>query len=362
MNSANRPPEKILVINFGQLGDIVLSLPILRAIRETFSSAEIALLVGKPGEVVIDMAGIADETISVDRVDLRDGQKFGSIWKILKLVKEVRRRKFDLVIDLHSLKETNILGFLSGAPLRLYAKRENRSLDFLSNFRPPPKDEDRNKHATERYWDVVTALGISKNNSTHLLKPRAESDRVIEKLLEKENVGREEDVVGLFVGAGHPSRRWPLARFAELAREVYEKTKIRSVVFVGPEEQNIYEEIRALFSGSAILLKDLSLYELTSALARISLLVSNDTGPAHIAAAVNTPVVLLLGRLIPNTFTPLGENNRILYSRTIAELTTEKVFAAVVNVLETTSTQKDTAEAKAEHSQTNATLTQTPTI
>ena len=113
-------PRNILVIDFGQLGDVVLSLPALRAIREKFPAARITVAVGKPGAEIVGLSGYTDSTIVVDRVSLRDGPTLISIGRIFQLVKNVRRAQFDFVIDLHSLSETNLLGFLSGAPKRLY--------------------------------------------------------------------------------------------------------------------------------------------------------------------------------------------------------------------------------------------------
>src|SRR5882672_3116339 len=109
-------PRNILVIDFGQLGDVVLSLPALGAVRKRFPRARITVAVGKPGAEVVGLSGFADETLVVDRVGLRDGFKPLSVLRVFKIVKQVREKKFDFVIDLHSLSETNLLGFLSGAP------------------------------------------------------------------------------------------------------------------------------------------------------------------------------------------------------------------------------------------------------
>ena len=119
-------PRNILVIDFGQLGDVVLSLPALAAIRRRFASARVTVIVGGAASSVVELAGVADEVLAVDRVGLRDGPKHPSVLQIGKLVLDVRRRKFDFVVDLHSLSETNLLGFLSGAGQRLYARRPRR--------------------------------------------------------------------------------------------------------------------------------------------------------------------------------------------------------------------------------------------
>src|SRR6185295_5401357 len=140
-----------------------MSLPALRAVREKFPRARITIAVGKPAGEIIRMSGYADETIEVDRVALRDGFKPLSVLKVFQITGDVRRRQFDFVIDLHSFAETNLLGFFSGAPKRLFARRRGRSLDFLANFKPAPPIEENNRerHQVDRYLDVLLPLGVT---------------------------------------------------------------------------------------------------------------------------------------------------------------------------------------------------------
>ena len=107
--------RNILVIHFGQLGDVVLGLPALRAIRRRFPDSKITVMSSLSTGAIIKLADVADDQIVVDRVALRDGKKFRSIVEVGRIVKDVRSRRFDFVIDLNSLYETNLLGFLSGA-------------------------------------------------------------------------------------------------------------------------------------------------------------------------------------------------------------------------------------------------------
>src|ERR1043166_2829569 len=153
-------PRNILVIDFGQLGDLVMSLPALRAIRERFPHAQITVAVGKPGKELLSLSGYANEILEVDRVSLRDGPTLISIGRIFKLVSEVRKKKYDFVIDLHSYYETNILGFLSGAAQRLSYRLSNLSVVFLANFNPQPGREVETTHLGDRYLDVLKPLGI----------------------------------------------------------------------------------------------------------------------------------------------------------------------------------------------------------
>lgn len=326
----NFSPTNILVIDFGQLGDVVLSLPALAAIRRKFPHALITVAVGKSAAPVVEMSGYANDVLAVDRVALRDGRAPLSVFRIMRLVKDVRRAKFDFVIDLHSLSETNLLGYLSGAKMRLFARRAGRSLDFLSNFRPAPPLEDVRKHAVDRYLEALAPLGIRDAPRTVRLAASAADEQAINRILTKKKADSAGTplLVGMFPGAGHSSRRWPLARFAELADYFQRNDKLRTVIFIGPEEQASAREMRAAFGSSVIFLENLTLPQLAAALARLSVFISNDTGPVHIAAAVGTPTVVVVNRTTPDGFAPLGENHRVIYSRALEEISVDEVYRA----------------------------------
>lgn len=327
-------PRNILVIDFGQLGDVVMSLPALQAIRRRFPRARITIAVGKPGAEVVDLSRCADTTLVVDRVALRDGFKPLSVLRLLQLVRNVRGRHFDFVIDLHSLSETNLLGFLSGAPKRLYSRRPH-SWDFLANFspRPPIEVDHRKRHLVDRYLDVLQPLEIKEAPKVPKLATRAVDDQAIERMLKKAKADTGAPLVGLFPGAGHPSRCWPLERFSELADFLVRNHGARVLVFAGPEERAWLPAMRTLFPQSALILDRLTIPQLASAQARLAVFVSNDTGPMHIAAAVGSPVVLLLDKRAPESYLPRAPRQRVIYSNTIPEITVEEVYAATCELL-----------------------------
>lgn len=329
-------PRNILVIDFGQLGDVVMSLPALRALRERFAHARITVAVGKSAAEIVEMSASADETIAIDRVALRDGFPPLSVLKVFQIVKEVRRRQFDFVVDLHSLSETNLLGFFSGAPKRLFSRRRGRSIDFLSNFKPMPPIEETNheRHQVDRYLDVLRPLGISDAPRIPRLATRAEDDREIDRLLQKQRAEAGAPLVGLFPGAGHPSRRWPLERFAQLADSLARIDDVRPVVFAGPEERALIPQIRAIFPPSTVILDRLSIRQLVSAQARLAVFVSNDTGPLHLAAAAGAPIVLLLDSRAPDNYIPLSEPKRVICAN-ISEISAERVYEATRSLLAT---------------------------
>ena len=312
--------KRILVIHFGQLGDVVLGLPALKAIRERFPDAEITLMTGKPAAEIVGLAKVSDDVIAVDRVDLRDGNPILSIAKIFKLVGRVRSRRFDLVIDLHSLSETNLLGFLARIPRRLYANRENRSLDRLGNFRPRPAREDKARHVADRYFDVLAPLGI-----TGPTRPFRFDASVVSQRTELEPL---EGSVGIFPGAGHPSRCWNLNNFEALARNLIANGH-QVAVFLGPEESGLREQIVETFPEGIKIVEGLTLTEFIGAVSGVSVFICNDTGPMHLAGCAGVPVVLLMDERAPITYLPLTYKLVTVRHGRLDEITVQEALAAI---------------------------------
>ena len=269
------------------------------------------------GEVVA-LARVADDVMRVDRVELRDGPKLRSISRIFKIVRDVRSRHFNLVIDLHSLSETNLLAFVSGARHRLLANRESRSLDWLSTLRPPL--EDKTKHVTDRYLDVVVPFGITGAD-------RQFRFRLSEDISDK----RQGTCIGLFPGAGHAHRRWRLESFAELARRLAE-AGTHCAVFLGPEEAKMRPQVDELFSGATVH-DQLSINDFIAASAGLAVFVSNDTGPMHLAACAGLPIVLLLDEKAPATYLPLTDRLEVIQNGPIADIPVDTVFSAVQRLI-----------------------------
>lgn len=329
--------QNILVIDLGQLGDVVLSLPALRAIRRHFSTSHIAILAGKASGEVVALSRLADEVIKIDRVELRDGPKLRSVAKIVRFVGEIRKRPTDLVIDLHSLPETNLLALLSKAKHRLLANRESRSLDTLSNVRPRPPKEDKTKHLSDRYLDVLAPLGISGAERKFVFRPSVSEQEFVNDLYFKFSSGRW---LGLFPGAGHPSRCWPLENFAELADGLL-TDGIIPVVFLGPEEKGIKEKVKDVFPSSAIIIEGLSLGQFVAAAARVDAFVTNDTGPMHLAACAGTSILLLLDKQAPLTYLPLTDRLEFIHDKAISEITVDEASKALRRLLNYTWPEND---------------------
>jgi heptosyltransferase II len=325
--------RNILVINFGQLGDVILSLPALCAIRQKFSAAKITVMCGKSVAEIVKLSGFADEQIIVDRVKLRDSKKLWSIRQIFKIVGEVRAEKFDFVIDIHSLSETNLLGFFSGAKKRLYGNRESRSLDSLGNFQPKPPAEDKSKHLTDRYLDILESLDIKNPKRFVQISPPEKEIAEVRQIFSGLGISKDKTLVGIFLGAGHPSRRWKLDNFVELAEKLVKDESLQILVFLGPEEADLVEEVRAKFPNEVIIVEKLTLLQFFAALSFLRVLISNDTGPMHLGAIAGASIVLILDKNAPTTYLPLTQKLEIVTGKEIADISVEEVFQTALKIV-----------------------------
>ena len=332
--------RNVLVIDLGHLGDIILSLPALIALREKLGQAKITLLVPSSAEELFKLFPIADELITVDRTRLKSDAKHRSIAAIFRLVADVRRRRFDLVIDLHSLYETNILGFLSGAGKRLFANRENRSLDFLANFRPKPPKQDKGLHLSSYYLNVLNPLDVrSSDILVRILPDRFEGAHL--NGFAGANGDSHQKLIGFVVGSGHESRRWKLSNFAALAERLSKEGDARVIVFLGPAERHLEVEVKATFPVNTTVISGIPLLQLAANLSEMSVLVGNDTGPMHLAAISGTPIVLIMDNRAPRTYLPLTESLEVVGGENLDAITVDKVLAATLRIVSESATANE---------------------
>jgi ADP-heptose:LPS heptosyltransferase len=321
--------NNILVIHFGQLGDVVLALPAMRAVRDRFPDAKITALTGKVSGEVVQLSGFADEVIAVDRVELRDGPKLRSIAKMLSLTSDLRRRDIDLVIDLHSLKETNILAWLTRAKYRLLAHRGNRSYHSLGNFEPSPAAEDRSLHLSRTYMRVLKPLALDGDPEPVVAKPRQNDIDYIRQNVLKE---RDQPLAGLFPGAGNPSRCWPLERFAKLA-EMLQRDGYTPAIFLGPEEKHMVHTIEDRFPAGTLIVDGLNIPQFIAAASELDIFITNDTGPMHLAALAGAPILLVIDSRAPLTYLPLALRIEVVNNAHIDEILVDEAYSSSQKLL-----------------------------
>jgi ADP-heptose:LPS heptosyltransferase len=302
--------RKILLLPMCGFGDAVCYLPFLQAVREHFPQAEIAcVVVSQPARAVLE-AGVDNVTVIVFN---RSGQQRG--WRsLLDFLHRLRRYKFDVAVSGAHPDSPRIplVTALSGAKIRIGAKTER--LSFLYNRL---LDIRTDSHAYERFRLLLTGLGIdlSPDQYQPAVQPSPSGQGGAAKLWAEAGLDKSSIVIGLASGADTNSRgpwkpylkRWKPERYAELVRWITQEAGGQAVMFGGPEERALAEQITATagvpivdFCGKT------GIQELPWLLQMCTALVTNDTGVMHMAAAVGTPVVALFGPTSPLGFAPTG--------------------------------------------------------
>lgn len=311
----------ILAIRFARLGDVILLLPALTCLKSVFPKARLTFLTAHRCAPVAGLCPAIDEVISVDRIAMRDGRVPRALTGMAKLVRDIRRRHFDLVIDFHSFRETNLLTRFSGAPQRLGIKRYNEPyLSFCFNL--PPVPEDKNLHVSEMFLRVVQRFGSEAAPARTLVIPPEIAKWVDESVPAGPRLA-------LYINAPVPERIWPPENFSLLADYAIEKFDASVLVLSGPGDEDLADRVRRASRSSRdrlAVFTGITIPQLAGLITSARLLVSNDTGPMHLGPAVGVPTLGLFSVGYPEHFRPVGSNSRFLRANPIERIETSTVI------------------------------------
>lgn len=281
------PARRIALLKPSALGDIVHSLPVLTALRHRYPDAHITWIVNRGYEPLLIGHPDLDATLPFDRGALRRGVVTATR-QYLSFVSELRRQRFDLVVDLQGLFRTGVMAFASGAPRRVGLAGAREGARWFYTDVVPIGDPDR-IHAVDRYWLAAAALGVGDVPKTFRL-PIAPEARAWA-------VGRLQELprpwLAVGVGSRWLTKRWPPEHFAELARRAHARTGGTAVFVGGGDESALAQQaLRQLTHYPTLdLTGKTTLPQLAAVLAVSDAMLANDTGPLHLAVALGRPVV-----------------------------------------------------------------------
>ena len=293
--------RRILLIKPSSLGDIVHAMPTCAAICRAYPKARLTWLVKR------EWVGLVERIEGVDRVWPVESTFKG--W--LSQVSPLRAERFDLVVDLQGLFRSAAIGWLSGSPLLVgFANGREGSPWFYSRRVPVPQVE---MHAVDRYLLVAKAVGAEEGTPEFRFRiPQTDYDAV-DRLLSRSGVTPGTSWVAMNVSARWQTKRWPAASFAEIADRLQQEGSGAVVMIGGPDERTDVAAVSRMMKTPAIDLAGATTVGLLPALlSRASLLITNDSGPMHIAAALGTPVVALFGPTSAARTGPYGPGHRVL--------------------------------------------------
>jgi len=310
VHSKNTSFKRILIVRTDRVGDVLLSTPVIKALREEFPSAYIAMMVSPYAKDAIEGNPYLDEVIVYDK-DGRDKSWFASA----KFALSLRKKKFDLALVLHPTNRVHLVTFFSGIPRRI---GYDRKMGFLLSDRIKHTKQHGEKHELEYNLDLVRYLGIEPQDKTLFIPLKKEAEQWAADILGQEGITARDKLLALHPAASCPSKIWPQSRFAQVADRLADKYAFKVILIAGPKDmQYAAKTIKAMHKPAINLAGKLSVSQLASILKRCTLFISNDSGPVHIASAVGTPVISIFGRkqpgLSPRRWGPVGRRDKFLH-------------------------------------------------
>ena len=317
--------KKILVFSFSFIGDAVLSTSVIQPLRRHFPDAHITFLVGPRAFDLLTAEPNIDTTVVYDN----QGVHAGWLGR-LRLIRTLRLDKFDLVVNLRDSLTARCIGAEHWGMVR----------------------GDSNRHAVTRYLEVLQKQGVDTTDAhPHLQLTEAER-AAAHRFLAEAGLTSEQLLIGIHPGGNWEYKLWDAKNYAQLANAVCKKQKASILLFAGPNERELQAQVAKMMDVPPILVKTENLRHLAALISMCNVYIGNDTGPMHIASAVDTPVVALFGSTNPIRSGPYGEKHAVLQSginlgcnpchpgrnpggcgagrcEVIARITVEQVLAAV---------------------------------
>ncbi len=310
------PIHNLLCIRLDSLGDVVMTTPAFRAIKEAHPQCKITLLTSPEGSRIASLVPTLNTVIPYDAPWMKAALPRPSSQREFALLETLQHQKFDsaIIFTVYSQNPlpAALICYLAEIPLRLAHCHEN-PYQLLTHWIPDPEPGHEIRHEVRRQLDLISSVGIPiQHEDLHLQLPTGLSQQ-IQQQLKKLGIDLHRPWVVIHPGASAPARRYPARHFSQVARCLVKESQIQ-VLFTGsPLESALVEDIRQTMKAPSFSLTgQLTLSELTALLALSPLLISNNTGPVHLAAAMGTPVVDLYALTNPQ-HTPWRIPHRLLF-------------------------------------------------
>lgn len=303
--------KKILITKFWGIGSIILASPTMKAIREKFPNAEITFLTLERNKKVYEDSGLFDKVLY-----FRLNHVVDAFPNFLKILLKLRKQKFDLAIDLDTFAIfTPLLLSLTKTKIKIGHK-----IGRIYEFRLYDKSViyNNNQHVSDNFFNLAKLLGIKEKPSIVKMSISRSDKECIESILEEKKIKKLDKIIGININAGDfgLERRWPNKNFAELADRIIQNYNVK-IIFTGLDidKELVNQTINLMKYKGAINFagKTATIKQLAFLIQKFDFLITNDTGPMHVAVAMETPVIAFFGPETPSIYGPVGKQHTVFY-------------------------------------------------
>ncbi|MGN6544736.1 MAG: glycosyltransferase family 9 protein [Aureliella sp.] len=299
-------PNNVLITRLSAIGDCLATIPLAVDVKRLWPECRLTWVVDCAAAALLERHPAVDQVQKINKKWMKESKG----WRELR--EWLRSGRFDLALDPQGLTKSAMLGWLSGARVRMGFDRSHAReiAPWLSTHRVTRTA----RHMVDTYRELLSPWRPTVLGAGEFCMPQyaEEAERVSEQI---DAMQLGSDWVCINVGAGWPTKLWPPSRFAEVAQTLYRQRSLRSlVVWAGEQERLAAEQVVHALGPAGALAPNTTLPELAEWLRRAKLMISSDTGPAHLAAAIGTPSVVLFGPTWGDECGPYGRKHRVVQS------------------------------------------------
>lgn len=294
--------NRILIVNVNWIGDVLFSTPFIRTLRRAYPQSVIAALVVPRCVPILKSNPHLNEIIVYDEQGAHQG-----IWGKLRLIRLLRAKSFDTVFLLHRSLTRTLICWLAGIPQRIGYYTKKRHIFLTQSMLPPCPPV----HKVEYFLNIAQEIGITPvaDKDYEFIIDR-EDKEYVDGVFRENNLEGIDFLVVINPGGNWDLKRWPKERFAQLADRLITSYQAKIIITGAEKDIGLAEDIASLMKGEPLILCGrTTLGQLAALMARVSLVIANDSGPMHIAVSQKTKVICLFGPTSPAITGPYGRGN-----------------------------------------------------
>jgi lipopolysaccharide heptosyltransferase I len=307
--------DRILIVKPSSLGDVIHAFPVLNGLRTRYPDAQIDWLVNNAFAPLLADHPQINDVIRFDRSAFNRTRSVAeSASTLVSLVRKIRQKRYDLVIDLQGLFRSGFFARVTGAPTRIgFADAREGAVHFYTHR---IETTDLNTHAVDKNYLVSRPLGFS-DVPVEFNLPMTDSDRQsADRLLRESDINPTAPFVALCPGARWETKLWFADRFAKLTDDIQQQLRLPSILLGAADETELCDDIRTRSATRPVVMAGKTgIRELVAIIDRASAVVTLDSAPMHIAAALDRPLVAIVGPTNPNRTGPYQRPDAVIQSK-----------------------------------------------
>lgn len=308
--------KNILCLRMDNFGDVLMAQPALRALKQSFPKTKLTLLTSSVGGVIVKYLPEVDKLIAFDAPWVRLENNSNNSETIKKITDKLKKDQFDAAIIFTNYSQSSLpaamLCYLAKIPQVLAYCREN-PYQLINNWVPDKEPFTKPKHGVKRQLDLVNHIGAETSSQSLSVKASQNARKKILEKLKSEKINTKKPWIVLHAGVSEDKRLYPVKLFGKAAKMMVDDMNFQVVVTGSKDEKKLAEGvIKNADKNIYSLAGKLNFEELIGIIDLTPLIISNNTGPVHIASALNTPVVDMYARTNPE-HTPWKVKSRVLY-------------------------------------------------